>query len=57
LPDIHRVVLDPAGCGNAGELLRRAAADLPLMVKQDGARTGRALIQRQYEFFIGVVPN
>lgn len=51
-PDVARVVLDPAGLGEMlGKLLGRAAADAALVVEQDGARTGRALIQGENEFF------
>ena len=48
LPDVLGVVLDPARTGEQlGELLLGDGDDLPGMIDQQGARTGRALVQRK----------
>ena len=45
-PDLQRVVLHPAGLGkDLSELLLRRGADGARMIENDGARTGRALVQ------------
>ena len=45
-PNLQRVMLDPAGLGKVlGKLLLGAGADCPRVIKQDRARTRRALIQ------------
>ena len=47
-PDFLRVVLDPAGLRkDLCELLLRDRADGAVVIEDDGARTGRALIERE----------
>jgi DNA-binding transcriptional LysR family regulator len=48
LPDLLRVVLDPAGGGEElRELLLRDRADGAIVVEDDGPRAGGALIERE----------
>ena len=51
-PDLHRIVLDPAGLRvNLGKLLLRNTDTVPGLIKQNGSRTRGSLIKRQHILF------
>jgi hypothetical protein len=47
-PDVQRIVLDPAGLGeDLPEFLLRRARNPPVVVEEDGARAGGALVESE----------
>src|SRR6185436_377678 len=55
-PDLLRIVLDPAGLReDLAEFALREGARRAFFVEDDGARTGRALIERQDELHCTIV--
>jgi hypothetical protein len=58
VPDVEGVVLDPSGSREMlGKLLLRAGAQPAVMVEQDGARAGGALVEGEDDLFHAQFPR